>query len=398
MSYLDFPRIHFAGQFQADVSTVNNDPHHFDNQDFVPQDQKLPTANSSNGWWNPGGTGYWRLKNVTVTAACYASGPTVVTDPSIDWVIGTPLTGAEDRVAAKIVDLDSQNQQVSELWGFQINLGNMDGGNAFQGTYKVSALDDLWFARVPSHTGDSAASAYYQSVLYDLKWSDHVDSTILLELKDAAQKNGNMLSIRFTVDGFNGDYNTENFSYGRIVGEIGPYYQGEPKHFVAGRYLRPISGAPVSLYYTPAKVTHYASHNYLLVDLSNSVPAQSPGGDWIDIGNLHMAVQDSGSYRLLGTINYKQPGWYIQKGGIESYLLTHEIYHLVQQNPLAVVQVTDDGAIIPLLQENEIGSLARSDYFVYRLDPQSTNGLPSPAHYWPSQVDVVFYAFKLATS
>ena len=32
MSYLQFPRLAFTGKFQADVSTVNNDPRHFDNE------------------------------------------------------------------------------------------------------------------------------------------------------------------------------------------------------------------------------------------------------------------------------------------------------------------------------------------------------------------------------
>ena len=30
MSYLSVPRLVFVGQFQADPSTVNNDPEHFD--------------------------------------------------------------------------------------------------------------------------------------------------------------------------------------------------------------------------------------------------------------------------------------------------------------------------------------------------------------------------------
>jgi hypothetical protein len=34
MSYLSLPRIVFAGQFQADPSTVNNDPEHFDSGTF----------------------------------------------------------------------------------------------------------------------------------------------------------------------------------------------------------------------------------------------------------------------------------------------------------------------------------------------------------------------------
>lgn len=393
MSYLNFTRLHFAGQFQADVSTVNNDPYHFDNQAFVPEDQQLQSGNNYNGWWNPGGTGYWRLKNVVVTSACYADGQ-VITAPSHDPVIGTPIAGADDRVAAKIVDLDSQNQQVSELWGFQVNVGNLAGGNAFSANYKVAPFDDLWFARVPSHPGDSGASAYYQSILNDIEWSQYLNSPILLALKEAATTNGNRLSIRFTVDGFNGDYNTENFGYGRIVGEIGIYNEGEPKHFVNGRYLRPLPDAPIALYYAPAKViSQETAQELLFVDLSNSLPAQSAGGAWVDVGNLQLAVQrQNGSYLLLGAVEYQQPDWYTQRGGIETYTLTGEASTLVNERPLAVVRVTNDGVIIPLLQENAIGGLARTDYFVYRLDPQTPN---SPhVHYWPQQAELDFYALQ----
>ena len=44
MSYLGALRLHFAGQFQAAVSTVNNDPTHFDNATFQPAG--VPAAES----------------------------------------------------------------------------------------------------------------------------------------------------------------------------------------------------------------------------------------------------------------------------------------------------------------------------------------------------------------
>lgn len=70
-------RVHavvFSRDFQADVSTVNNDAYHFNNAAFVPDDQKLPSGGAQNTWWNPGGTSNWRLHNVVVTAAYYADG------------------------------------------------------------------------------------------------------------------------------------------------------------------------------------------------------------------------------------------------------------------------------------------------------------------------------------
>ena len=45
MSYLGGTRLAFAGRFQADVSTVNNDPAHFHNSAFQPGYQDMQGAN-----------------------------------------------------------------------------------------------------------------------------------------------------------------------------------------------------------------------------------------------------------------------------------------------------------------------------------------------------------------
>ena len=63
MSYLDSPRIHFRGWFQADVSTINNDVRFFQNDSFVPEYQQLNT----NGSWNPRGTAVFRILDCSVT-------------------------------------------------------------------------------------------------------------------------------------------------------------------------------------------------------------------------------------------------------------------------------------------------------------------------------------------
>ena len=63
MSYLNPLRLHFAGQFQANVSTVNNDAAHYDNAAFLPQYQDMEgdRMRPPNGWFNLGGYDY---KNV----------------------------------------------------------------------------------------------------------------------------------------------------------------------------------------------------------------------------------------------------------------------------------------------------------------------------------------------
>ncbi|MDX6707435.1 MAG: hypothetical protein QOK16_2949 [Solirubrobacteraceae bacterium] len=54
MSYLNPLRLHFAGTFQANVSTVNNNPPNFDNSLFTPSDLER-TQDESKGSWNPCG-------------------------------------------------------------------------------------------------------------------------------------------------------------------------------------------------------------------------------------------------------------------------------------------------------------------------------------------------------
>jgi hypothetical protein len=86
MSYLGVPRLVFAGKFQADVSTVNNDPEHFDTARFQPSYQQLgqPSATGmTDGWWNPRGTGAWRFVDCVVTSVVYGDW-TVCMDSSAD--------------------------------------------------------------------------------------------------------------------------------------------------------------------------------------------------------------------------------------------------------------------------------------------------------------------------
>ena len=72
MSYLNSLRLVFSGDFQADVSTVNNDVRHYNNANFQPRFQELfENYNGSqktvyNGYFNPEGSGAFRLVNCKV--------------------------------------------------------------------------------------------------------------------------------------------------------------------------------------------------------------------------------------------------------------------------------------------------------------------------------------------
>ena len=159
MSYLTLPRLVFAGKFQADPSTVNNDPEHFDSADFRSNYQVPgPPQSQINGWWNPRGTGAWRLFGCTVQAVAYEDG-TWCDDPQIDPFVGLQVTGADARVEGKLVDLDPEQQMVSEIWGLQVLVRNATGDVVLGGSFVESPFADIW-TRFPGGQPDSFFGAY----------------------------------------------------------------------------------------------------------------------------------------------------------------------------------------------------------------------------------------------
>jgi hypothetical protein len=111
VSYLEHPRMHFIGCFQVDVSTVNNDPLHFDDNRFLPRYQLPSDSTGLNGWWNPSGTGIFRIQNCTIKRLVTDHG-ILAADPLLKGFVSDAHTG----VSAKIVDLDPQQQGVSQIW------------------------------------------------------------------------------------------------------------------------------------------------------------------------------------------------------------------------------------------------------------------------------------------
>ena len=122
------PRILFTGKFLCDVSTVNNDPQHYDTAAFrptyqLPYPRKDPNQNP-NGWWNPQGTGSFALVSCKVNRAVYSDGSSVSTSFG-DSVVGLPLLGTDNTVQAKCVNLDPMQQGAFEIWGLQVNMKSM---------------------------------------------------------------------------------------------------------------------------------------------------------------------------------------------------------------------------------------------------------------------------------
>ncbi|HET8669609.1 MAG TPA: hypothetical protein VFM05_02990 [Candidatus Saccharimonadales bacterium] len=371
MSYLNLPRLCFAGVFSADPSTVNNTPQNYD-----------PAVTNPSPGWNPGGTGYWQFIGCTVQAVYYADG-SICTSPEQDPIVGATFGTANQGSTGKIVDLDPEQQMVSEIWGQKVQLGTTGQPNSVEGKYDVAAFTDIWIRAVGNTSGsDAPMGASYQSVITSLQWGDSISSQFLKELKKASP---DKLSIKFNLDGINMTSGTPTFTQGRIVGTIGPALKGEPDHLVFGRLLRSaptVSSNPDEIpsalltppgkpiFFTPCKVEHDLKK--IIVDVGNSISTTTPGGpmNTDGLGNLALAVLlPGGGMTILGDINYQGSDWYTTTAGIQEFNLTDPDLKAVEAYPLAIVRVKDSGENEILIQENSIGAFVRANKFVFRMEP-----------------------------
>jgi hypothetical protein len=361
MSYLNPLRLHFAGTFQAAPSTVNNDPAHFDNETFLARYQQYgPKA--TDGWWNPRGNADFRLIGCKVTAAWQAGKPVAG-----DSILQCLIADSNTRVAGKLVDLDSEQQMVSEIWGMEVRICTADGATLVKGRFQPAAFADIWL-RFPTGGPDSYYGAMYQSVLVDLEWADVSRSPFLTALKAAASTG--RLSIKFNVDGFDDDVTSPTFTVGRIVGTIGPAATDEPAHLVLGRHFLATSALNTCV----AAVDDAAGVVY--VDLGNALPTSSAGGPLQDLGTLSLSCifpNDANNQPVpplpLGTIAYLDANWYATTAGVVAVPVTGT--NLQQTNALGLL-LTKAGAQTDGVTEPLGGLYVRADQFVFRLEPGET--------------------------
>lgn len=358
MSYLDPVRLHFAGQFQADVSTVNNTTQYFDNATFQKKYQQRP-----DGGWNPDGGASWRLIGCKVTRVCYADGSST-TDPKRDPVVGMSIMDANQRVAAKLVDLDPEQQMVSMIFGLIVRL--TDGTHDLvSGPYEPAAFFDLWGRAIQDvKPRQQAAGATYQSVIRPVTWGEAIASQFLHELRAAAGAGGDMLSIKFNVDGYDRIFDSPTFTYGRMVGSIGPARADEPHHLVIGRHLG--AASPANTNYMPCVVDRDARR--ITADFGNSIPTKGLAGPPADIGPMDLGYIDSaGKFASIGSVPYGDAGWYESTAGVQSFPLDDTAFAALPSQPVAV---SINGTVA--LQESAGGTYARADQFVFRLSPGDT--------------------------
>ncbi len=364
MSYLNAVRLHFAGKFRADVSTVNNDPTHYDEATFVCCDQLIKTPTDKRGWWQPAGTSAWRLSDCAITAAVW--GGTIATTSADDPVVGLALGNTSDRVDAKLVDLDPDQQMVSMIFGLEVRIVDTASRRVLMtGQFTPAPFMDLW-KRFPGPMGANKMCAFYQSTLTDVVWGD-LSSSPALQALEATTLPG-QLSMHFVVD----DYVMAgtHCGFGRIVGTIGPQLVGDPVHFVAGRQLAAAGTANFGNVTCSAEPVA----GQILVDLGNALPMQVSGAV-LPSGDLHLvAVRSATDVIDLGSFgDYAAPDFYATTAGILSLpvggTLTAAQLAAFADLPLAIAIPTTSGSWPILAQEAFDGIYARADAFVERMNP-----------------------------
>lgn len=398
MSYLALPRLTVSGQFQADISTVNNDVRHFDNAYFEPRFQEFQTRTEDghtllNGWFNPEGTGSFRLVDVRVRRAAADAGA----DATSDGAVGLSLDAQIGRSAAKLVDIDPQWQLCSMIFGLRVVL--RDGETEImRADFMPAAFRDLFFGRVQGQGGDGGASAKFTSVLTDVEWGCDdpalaARSPTLVAMKEVAAANGGCLSINLLTYGYQGSASQPSFTFGRLAGCIGPWREGEPKTFVRGRRFAPAQSQTA----TPAGIGFFdgaVADDRVAVDLGNALPLASGAGVMKNLGPLELVVLrtadavehgtrptirawiDEGDsvtakdYVALGPVPYRDPHWLAETAGVAEFALDDDSRRLVGDHPLALVGPGPSGAgsETVFIRETRGGVFTRVDDFEQRID------------------------------
>ena len=353
MSYLDTPRLHFAGGFAADPSTVNNQREHHD-----------PQFTITNPEWNPKGKHDFSLQGCTVRSTVDASG-VVHQTAADDALVGGSVDASPQ---GKLVDLDPAFQSGSQVWGLGLRVSAASGGGRVRGRMTTATMRDLWVRRGPEGFS-KGVSASYQSVLTDLRWEPGSGSPVLEELRRVSPER---LSIKFVAY----TYDFMGSKTGRIVGTIGPVQPGEPDHFLAARRASAVPGAALGS--RPAREAPFGAvpfkldpaRNMVVLDLGNAVPEQSGGGEPRQLGTMQAVILSP--REELGAIDYSK-AHYELTAGVNELAITRAQAQRLAGAQLGITVSTQGGD--PVMSERPSGLYVDATETVWRMDPDTTESV-----------------------
>jgi hypothetical protein len=408
MSYLHLPRLIFTGDFKSDVSTVNNKPEYFNNATFQPTFQETPR-----GLWNPEGGASFDFVNCKVRQITLPNGA------AEDLILGCTVRCAKDRANGKMVDLDSQQQMVSQLWAVTLRIATADDELLFQGDIKPVGFRDLQMRQTNlDNTGrppnGQALGASWTSVLTNIEWGEKAASSPFLTSLRSVTEDGK-LSLNLNPFGYYYAHLDGRFSLGRLIGSIGPWFKGEPELFAPARRLYGIlaTGVQGSVYFNFSNFLFEKEHKRLTVDFGGGFPVadslgtiqnpaypgaagiiKNPQKYFVAVCRESLDFPQNAAPQLLtlnefekiGDLNF-QTGhdWLNRTGGIVVFdNLPDEINTGLADRQLVLMSpsAADPNKYVIIAREAINGYVVRADNFVQRLDYQQTTTIDIYAYQW----------------
>jgi len=403
MSFLNTPRLIFSGDFLADVPTANNLAAHYDNATFTEEDLQY-TEDRTKGAWNPEGGSIFNFENCTVQKLVLQGD-----DLTSEEVIGElSIEGAGGKSPGKMVDLDPEQQMCSELWGVQLRILTKDNKLLLRGTIEPVAFRKLQMRQTKGFkVNGQPIGATWTSVLKDIYWEDkHIGSSrFFKELKTTTQ--GNKLSLNLNVFGyFNNKYTNKDhkiihprFTLGRVLGAIGPWFQGEPQLFVPGRKMYGVYELPqLGIFFANTNFVFDKQNKRLTIDFGASFPIADAYGtisrtDNLVLGVSHESLTNAPSrkkvyikdsdFTPISKVNYEQGNtWLLKTGGIIDIQITSDdLCEKLSNHQLILLSQSEDGFQL-VARESIDGYLLRADNFVQRLDCGETHEVKFYAYQW----------------
>ena len=395
MSHLALPRLHFRGEFEANVPTANNDAV----ADFVDvarvavdaqgkTDDELrqwleayqePGPNQTEGiraGWNYYGDNSCRFRRVTVTRVDLPTGS--LTTPADD-----PLVGAAVRLGrAVMVDLDPEGILGTQIFCDQLSA---EGGAGPFWAGPTTRFSSRWltFRRNLRVGGFTGGSAVWQAAIQgdDLTFG-LASSPAALALQAACEAGGG-LAVRFCTyllkadiesralaESFRNGDKLANPARGLVIGTIGPLHAGEMTSVVLGRTLHPaarLTDDHIDYRLGPAVAEVDDDRGVVSLDLITAFPERDQTLEKVNVGpvSLRLLDPDSGDTVTLGQIAYDRAAYEATAGLVEvpiskeaepllargQLLLVHDLSGDALLAEAAATVETDDRALY--LQEGE---------------------------------------------
>ncbi|MEE3624466.1 hypothetical protein UCD39_10760 [Nitrospirillum sp. BR 11752] len=384
MGILNGPRINFWGGIRANVCTANNSdqvgdvklldlansmvrPGYTDEQaiDLM----RTPTTNNGVPYYTNGGWNYYGDHQVNFVSATVSSqGPAGGVVDSGDlvglpvYLLGSidPVTGQGPFFGPVMVDLDPTSSQATQIYVGGLQIGDSTSPKLLIRHDTVCSSQSL-SRRVLTFETDAPRSSGFNGtfqVTFPKSAVTQYDasSPIIAALMNDAKATG--IVLRFSmfemapplttdelVAAYNANTNPSNPSSGRVVGTLGPHYEGEPDTCPPGRLLsNPALPALVPGTFAEGYALVDAAAARLSIDTLNLFPKPSFRADRTDITSPLTPNVDYGPIAVgagshdtpLGVTFDARPADYYKFGGIVDVPLSPQQVQLAQSMPLVL--------------------------------------------------------------